>query len=701
MSEQINPDLYPLFQPSEDLMHPKENVLGPLFSVLYSTNERIPPWIEPNFWSNLLNREFFVRYLQEIFKNLTNMSSSDPNFNENMKRYLATIFHLVFSFHFGFLKDSVKIYYDKLLQLNRADISQALMYLEKHTLPFDMATLINRLVIKANLFVECVVPIFTFHALLHILRNSVPGNPNCDFQNLFLDKLIEWIKTFDKQKENASILFLHLIHVLLVFCPDADHNKLNELKTNLEKLLAIPSPVSDLAFDTINFIGKSIEYSGYCFYKKLINVASISECFSGQIPLFFDGGKTPLISTFLYNDCPDRSSFLSAYATFPRYFIIKNGFIPPANISDLYKFMQTLSFSKKFMAIMEKAFNLQRYDKIQDNQIPKLTLPQYQYQVFRLTTQFSNSLSMTTRVRDRLALITSPLEAMLNSTFFTPLLNYFNARNTDITEQPIVIIGTDYLLSIVVSTLISFALKNRSLLDVEFQFFYVPVGNSIIAHYISFYDQIYETFVSHLFTTINSILPGYDENSKAFFPSFVPSPDLARTYENSIFFSLPSPSHIFQHGLQHYLHFANKKTDIFVMQCIAILDKEWVSIPFINKLEIEITDVKRTFIATISDYKKQDPTTETISDVRTISFYNIPKSNPRANPDYFIFDTGISRLVQTVTLSPGPRMPPFNIVVDGMKYGPVPQVKVMFLTESPDKLTDPMRIKIRTFVDIY
>ncbi|KAK8895089.1 hypothetical protein M9Y10_023531 [Tritrichomonas musculus] len=696
----INPELQPLLKPSDNMAHPNESILTPLFSLLSTTNKTIAPWIEPTFWSNMLNKECFTFYFQDLFKDLANNTQIGTN-SELMNSIITTIFHLIFSYHSSFPKNLILPYYDKLIELNNQDISHMLIYLEKNSTSLDFSSIISRFNPNdMNLSAGNSIPLFTLHGLLHQLRMS-KENQN-DFMSTVIDKLQMQLPISQAQ------IILHLIRVCISFF-DIEPSKLTLIKESLYKFYDYDSSVSGISSDLIHLLDKSIKYPLYGFHSILNQMSHISEAFGCQIPLIFNA-KYSNISTYLYNDSVDRSSYLNAYISYPKYFIHRYfNSQPPGNVGELQRFMYNLKFSKKYLQTVPQAFKLAPADPRYIR--PVLTLPVHQFQFNRITTNLKMNPDISTPINHRMFIITSPIEAVLNQSFFAPIYKYFIAFDpNDIdrpTEQQILVIGSDHLLSTIVSTLVLWILKNPALGFIEFQIFFVPIGNSQYGDFISNRDVIYNIFVRNLYRTVSSILPTYNETSGAFFPKFVPTNDPTNKYENNIWFSNPSPSHLFQFGLQHYLMFAQNKMTFYIWQCRIVLadSNKVVTIPFIGSVIIDTNDQKRSFETSIGDYKKNQMSNE-FMETKTMALYNV-NYEKRANPnkDYLILDTGSLRLVfSAIIATPKIKPIPFFVDIDGKKYGPVLEIQTSCLfmdnTNTAVKIPDPMRMKIRTFVDI-
>ncbi|OHS94427.1 hypothetical protein TRFO_39376 [Tritrichomonas foetus] len=716
----VNPQLQPIYNPSEELKHPDDTILNALFSVLYSTGEKMAPWLEPTFWANTLNKEFRDRFFQELFKNLSSIGPNDANAGEFTSQIIITIYHCVFSFHIGFAKQLILPYYDKLLTTPaRPEIKMMLLYLEKHSSAINFPNILERIITtESQLSLDNVIPTFTFYGLLHILRYSNFKDPKMDLMNQFLDAVLE--RTKKAMSYKSVLTFNHMMMVVSTLFPDLDRKKLNELKDKLSYYLSLSSPYSDVSYDTIEFLNKNVNFPGHGFYQHLYTMSQMSDAFSGQVPLFFDA-KLTLASTMLYNDTADRASLPSAYLQWVRYFIYRYfGAMPPQNGNELIRFMQNVRFNETFMKTVPADYKLMKIP-----QDPKFarpvppTMPQFQHNIYRMTSVVVDgkypvifTLATLSQIKDNNFLIGSLTGAKLMANFFNPLLSYFQ-QNPDVTEQQIVIVGDDDLLANIIDTLTIFIIQNSFLANIEFQFYFIPVGPSQFGDYIAENDQVYKQFVRNLYETTTRILPGYEENSQAFFPSFAPSPDQVGNYENNIWFNIPSPSHLFQYGIQHYMQFAKKKIDIYLWQCIIQVQVrdgnqmvvKLVSVPFINSVHIELNDKARSFMTKTIDFGKKEPIQETF-ETKVLSIYNISIER-RAWPskDHIVLDTGSSRVVSSVSVHLPRGAPPVSVIIDNHKFTDVLGLNVSFLPRQNittiEKTTLPMRMKIKTFVDMF
>lgn len=686
----INSDLLPLFNPTDDLKHPNESILTPLFSLLVATNRTVAPWIGPTFWSNMLNKEFFTYYFQDLFKELTNNSQIVSN-PESLYARITTILHLIFTYHNGFPKELILPYYDKLINLKNPEISHMLIYLEKHSSSTDFLNIISRFDLSGiNASAGVAIPLFTLYGLLHQLRLSAEN------QNNFLSIINDTTQTVTSF-QNAIIL-LHLIQVLVSFF-DFDSEKLGQLKESLNKFYCFDTSVSEISGHIIYLLKKATKYPGYGFHDLLNRMSQISEAFGCQIPLFFDS-KHSNISTFLYNDTVDRSSFINSYITFPRFFIHRYfNLQPPSNLNELQRFMYNLQFNKKYLQTVQQNFNLSQADARYVR--PVLTPPAHQFQFHRIITDFQMIPEMSTPYQQGKFLISSPVEALLNQAFFTPISQYFKTLEPNgSSEQQIVVIGSDYLLSTIITTIALWVLKNPAYNSIEFQIYFVPTNSSQFGDFISEKDIIYKSFVRNIYRTVNSILPSMDETSKAFFPKFVQTEGSSK-YENNVWFNNPSPSHLFQFGIQHYLLFAQYKTDIYIWQCSITMSEinKVIIVPFVGSVVIDTADQKRLFDTNVYEYKNQQKQTESI-ETKTMALYNTNcEKRAKPNKDFLILDNGSLRLVSSAMIMTSRMKPmPFYVDIDGRRYGPANDISVSKMT---GRLSEHMRMKIKTFVDIY
>ena len=478
---------------------------------------------------------------------------------------------------------------------------------------------------------------------------------------------------------------------------------MDDLFEALKSLFSKASPVSDMASHMRMMLKKSIKYPGYIYFSILSEFAEANPAFDGKCHLIFNSTDKYLMN-YLYSANPDNTSYGLSIMNFVKFFIafyFKAN--PPESSTDLISIIQNLQMNEKCLGKLAKQFKLDESPN-HETKHPWLSLPSYRLLPIRLSLNCELSTKLTTSFNQKQDLFCTPSGLIFSNQLFKPLVKYLESHPDEIYyENKILIVGDDFVLSHFLISLVSAIQENLSLSNVSFTIYFVPSGNSRVADFISLNDPAYRKFIYPLYNIVNNILPKFDENSNVSF-SFCNHLDHLQYDNDNVWFKDPSPSHLFQFGIQYYLHFAKNVCNINIWKCSLHFETKHLVVPLFTN--INVISIKKAYQVYYTDVGNSY-CNFTIEKQQGLSIWCSNKEYNVSPTDKWLVATiptkskskeiKYSMITSLKFLDQNKTKEPFDVIIDGIKYGPINGFAIDSLIDIPEF---PQKMRIATFSQI-
>lgn len=567
------------------------------FTPLRENRFTIAPWIEPNFWNNIRNKQFAEVFLLELMglidrevhppRRPSNASKLNvaKKLSKQSKSALRTLLHISISYHRSYLPKMWKQIADNLTEAGYPLIDEVFLELtprlEKSS---DDIEDIVRPMIKQypHLFLTESIPLYCFLNIIRFIRNNRDALDQC------FDKIARILK--DSLSHQQVIVLLHLILFILGTFPGVKPDSLASIQDVLISKLAVGNPISDIACEIGQSIEKEMKYPGYTYFLNLRYVVEMSPLNNGIIPLLFDQTQGHLPSLML-NRFPAINSLHKALKEFIEFYVHAkyhcNDEIPS---QDLIEICQALEFNRKCTnKLLEKYKFKENCPPITYHDHPILP-PLIPISIIRVPIHFSYIAKMTTEYERGYYIFNNPSNRTFIANVIQPILDYLSKNpECDFIEQKVILCGNDNFISSLILSVFHAYLQNPQISHVaSLTYYLLPISKTqeegSIASFLAANDPIYERYVYHLYKTASELLPKLADQSDASFPTI--EEPLTNEFHEDVYFSDPSPSKMMQFGLNHFLLYARSYVDVYVWKCVIEMENETIMIivPFISSL---------------------------------------------------------------------------------------------------------------------
>lgn len=703
-----------------------ESVYHKIMECLKQNNYTVSPWSSRDFWlavrDKYFSKIFFSDLIQRLENDIGDKKNSTPS-NKAVKSIIFTIGLLTVSFGRPFDQN----YWGNLYALigGLSDEKIGVEYLKEiqgnlENEPLGLQEIIPR--ISSNYKtgqLRYSLPLYNLAILNIFIHNDILGSR---FTAYTCAQLV-----FDDEKETNSLLILfHLINYIMVTFPTLDISKLNKFVELFLNLIGSEYPISYLAEIFGKKIEQEIKFKTNAYFHALKDaLESVNSV--GYIPLLFDQCNK-FFPNIMYCDMPTDSLYTSV-VKYVRY-LVRDVFNSSKNLSieECFEIFTNLDTE---VDIEQMKAKFQNQEDTKDNgpingQLQPFIFPT---KLIKLNVDFKPNQSFTTDFEDNKMLYNSPTNALIYSSLLK-LYAEAHKDSDDIAEEKICICGNDNFVSSFLNALI-YANTIDPILskNVKFILYFIHTKfesknqKSYISDFLSEIDPVYDRFVSHLYNTTSLILPTLNEDSKFSLP-FIQTKN--EQFDNHIYFSDPSPDHLFMFGIQHYLNFAKYNVIVKVWKCeIELIDSENIMvIPFITSLlfgsqftnkytyELENDIPSKVKIANITYnvLQNEESQVKLISKkVSSFSLNNYDKvTGVKPTDDYLLFQrvkkaipldgSERSNIIQTIVSSFEFELlknEPFKVMIDNNVYSNVKKIKVSKMLDPSNKNID---LRFATFL---
>ncbi|KAH0787596.1 hypothetical protein GPJ56_008477 [Histomonas meleagridis] len=445
-------------------------------------------------------------------------------------------------------------------------------------------------------------------------------------------------------------------------------------------------------------IAKLLKYPRYLYLQMLSDFSHTNEAFDTKVHLIFPA-STNYLPNLLYLDYPSNSTFQKSLLDFARTFITTYYKVPAPDVPTLISFLQSLKLDEKRLSQLSEQFSFTpNPDFSAPTDTSRLLLPTYKLVPIRLSFNFTATPDLNVPFLNGLYFFTSTSDMILSNSIFKQLSTYLTSISDDLFyEQKLVIIGDDYVLSKFILSLISLIQQTPILNNASYTIFFIPDKPSRIADFISKKDEVYKRFISQLFNLISNLLPTFNEMSNTTFPILEHTDHL--NYENNLWFNDPTPSHMLQFGIQHYLHFAKEICNINIWQCNLKYDEKCIVVPFITYATILLA--KKQYQIYYIGVGTEDGSfvCEKQQELTIWSANNSLNANP--NDPWLVTTIQTRSSTKTVMVTMlrvmNTKKSPFEMEIDGTKYGPVNEITISEFPCFPQSPNTKPLLRIATF----
>ena len=649
-------------------------LLDPHVTLVTSQNCKIPPWLEPTFWCNMRSGVFAELFATKLLEKL---KTEDK---EMWYRVELTLCFLQTNFNGCF-----DVYQLRNTRMSTEEFAQLISDL----LPIkaSCAALLNSAIHQYRLPVpQMALPLFSFVAILRCLRES-PRN-----MDEFLSAVVEVLKHGGSKDELVKLC--HVVRVVLTLFNEVHEERLQEISKILQGYLGRSEPLSSLVYQVIKDIGRELELPGSLYYEVLDATTDFNTGLRGSCPCIF-GDEAPLVPSFLYSCTVDVTPLPVLYCGFARFFLMNYGRPSGGVLEEQKQFIQMFSLDPDDVERVKQQFHLMGRPCRQSRE-PKPEIPIIPIATRKFMMDFDIKQCKPIPFAGNLYIYESGLDVILKQSVLTPLGDL--TMDSQKANLKIMLVGGDWLLGNFLCTYLSNIVKNRMYAALSLTLYLVPQGACGIGGFLASRDPIYRDFVSNLTRITTDTLPICGESDYAVLMPSVVETDSSEC-DNHLWYSSPSPSHVFQIGVQHFLHFAKETVAVGVWQCRVTLPNNMeVAVPFLTSVKVE-ADGKRSVACEYMGVNKKSETLE-LQKLEKLSFWNANDDNKASPLDPFLLmeTTGNSALIITAKVTavkPGD----LKVLIDSRTYGPV---KSFSISAFPDLVVkgEQWKILLGTFVPV-
>ncbi|OHT03678.1 hypothetical protein TRFO_28870 [Tritrichomonas foetus] len=574
------------------------NALSHYFKLLRDSTYSIAPWIECDFWHDIRNQSFAEMYFLEMVGALERsvqdiQNSSSDSLHKETKTYIKTLLHLCVTYLRTFPPKTWKLTTESIRDKNIYGLNEVLDYIDNFLTspPQLLESIISPLISKhSSSILKQTLPLFCFINLISQLHSNETAKYTIytTFQSLFVNHTCD----------SSRIQLLHLLKFIISSFPGMNENKIPVIKEYLIPLLGVEDPISTLATQIGLIFDLETEIIGAAYFNLLKNACQMSEL--GEIPILFDASHS-FIANRLVSPA-QQTSLSETIVNFVRYFVKANcRCSQKMPVKDCFHTFSHMKMSKKYLERLKEKMTSDLPNDIDlACQLDPISVPikairfpahfgldSSNLQQFFTTNSATNS--TTDNSHSNLYIHNFLSKSAFVNNVIKPIQTHFKDQFPNFYEQNIVLIGDDsFIVSILLSLLLSIPNSNEFQRSVSFKFFYIPTTSGIISRFLSKNDPMYHQLISNLYQTINDIAPVLNDNSEAFMPE-VEDETEKEVYSSNLWFSDPSPSNILKIGIQHFLLYANSIVSIPVWKCIIEFKDQpdkFVIVPMILSLHI-------------------------------------------------------------------------------------------------------------------
>lgn len=544
--------------------------------MIVKMNLMIPSHVGTTFWLNMLNDSFVKEFTYEIVERLIEITEEDE-----VEKIILSIFFSHIAFQNAFNMREVQDFIGELLSSNDPNIRNSLLLLQTYKYTGD--GLLCGLIAKfpgqtLTPFHETYLPVITLSAWFLNMRK---GKENVES---YLDAVKNKMTT--KHTKNDVFIMLHLLRVCLTLFPTISNSIRMELLEMCKACLGMYNPVSSIAGELFSAMKFEASYPLSMYFGLLERMSSMNGLVDGVCPLIFDGDIIPLLPVFLYTPTDDQDASLDrCYVKFGRLFLAEFGRKDPP-LSDVSDFLEMFSTEEQDLTAVRTKFVLASEPDLLEN--PQLLVPVIQFSMMKVKGETApcNGKFPNEKVAKRGSGKELVFENEANSLFADQVWKTAVDRLDEIPNNEeevirVVVVGNEATLGSFLVSHFSKAASDPAFGRMKFIVHFVPSSACTISEFLSSFDNVYDKFVAPLCHVAVNTAPSLVSSSGS---PLMPAIDDVRTepFEPNLFFSYPSPMHMFKCGVHHYMHFANETVSVPVWECIlSYSNGKKVVVPFI------------------------------------------------------------------------------------------------------------------------
>ena len=711
-----------------------DNLIKPQFKEMQSKKFTIAPGLSGSYWLNMRSKPFAKLALQELFRSLNSVIVE----LKQKEKFVLT--DTAISLIYAIVNDVVTYGKDVMSELSGKFLNKMFSY---------NITDINTIMIKVQNFLT---QDLTFRNMIdNILMDHKSAILNQSIPSLLLNKIFRFLYftnvdetepffndllgRFDASNNFVeSVILLYILHSVLTLFPGKFTKYLERFLQVLLNYLSKPMPISEMARNIGLQIQSEMKYSGSTYYLMLEVICQKNLAFDGTIPVLFDQ-KFSSFTNFIYSRSTRFCNIQSSMINYIQYFLKNSLHVSKMpKVDKLISIANTLAFDDETIETIKTKYKLKcdlPPEEVVDSS--KLLPPLFPLKMCRLSLAFQLNMQLLNPLADGTFMFISPMPTILEKEFISQVRERAKEieNDDDILNQPIFLVGDDFLISNLLQGLVSAVLTNQAdLQKVIFTFYLIPIAqNSVneVAYALSQIDPIYKSFIYSSLTSASQIAPTFNEDSNA---DFCPILEKESKFSHNTWFSDASPPNLVQFAIQQYLLFSHHSVPINVWACELVLESDpskrilvpWITSVHVGEIFAGKTIVKppeipgKTVInLKVSEVLQNEELLEK-QKLRSISIWNIGGENNVKPTDSWLFcewtkDKFVlneenkrskfsskitSKLVTAVNLEICEKTPAFTAIIDQRTYGPLTSLSIKKMMD-PSQPTRQMTLKFATF----
>lgn len=331
----------------------------------------------------------------------------------------------------------------------------------------------------------------------------------------------------------------------------------------------------------------------------------------GVCPLIFDSDIVPLLPVFLYTPTDDAEALLdSCYFKFGKLFLSEfgKGNLP---LEDVVTFLEMFSTESEDISAVRSKFSLISHPWVLDKY--DLLVPIMKFDTMKVkgatalcTEKFpAEPVTNYGSKKDKLHVFNNNADEVFKHSCWTQ----WKANTSEIKELSreeefvrIIVVGNDATMASFLVSHFAKQVTDQEFAKMKFIVHFVPseVGGCKISEFLSSFDDVYSKFVAPLCYTCTTMAPVIVERGGV---PLMPAIDDSRveSFEPNLFFSYPSPMHMFKCGLHHYMRFADETVAVPIWECkLEYANGKNVIIPFITDVVFDVRSSCKVLYKTIT-----------------------------------------------------------------------------------------------------
>lgn len=635
---------------------------------------KIPPWLEPTFWCNMRSSLFAQVFASSLLQLLR---TADKETQEKAKLTLC------------FLQTNYSGCFDVYQLQGTAIPGEEVAQLISDLLQMKMTTdsLLKSVVHHYRVPSLSRCGMFSFTSLLRHLRRSPDG---------FHEFIIASSEAFKyAESRDHEIRLLHVLRVIMTLFHGLDDSLWRNLRPRVQQLLGKGDPVSTMAYQFGVDVEREVQLPGAMYYELLEETTNFNAPLHGSCPCIFDENAS-LVPSLLYSCTNDQFPLTILYCNFARYCLVNFGRNSGDRLEDLSRFCQMFSLNPDDIRKVKQYFGLSAQPRRQSQQ-PRPDIPVIPVVTRQFLTSFDIAQAQLQPYMGQTYIFQTSLDIILRQSIFAPASEYMAANGPDNCGLKLLFIGGDWLLGNFLLSYISNIWTQRVYAGFSPTIYLIPNGRCLIGDFLMANDPIYRHFVGSLGYITQNVMPTLDEVEYAhLMPSVVEKDDT--DIDSHLWYSYPSPSHVFQIGIQHFLHFAKETVPVLVWKCrIKMLNDTQMVIPFITSVRIETDAKKGVRCACVGPDRKSEIVT--LAKVKKVQFWNANTEHKMAPTDPFLLMESEERMglvMHTAVIAERP----LAVAVDERSYGNAKEIVIERFDDfaSKDEMKQQLKIMLATFV---